>query len=247
MSAGAARALTRRALLDLQEALEIAERPEDFLAHATAIVTNLSNTLALPYDSGDADPLIVGALGSRGRDIYNAAPVYEFVGAIDRANASDGRLWTYLAFVTYRDYMEQRWPLVGDKWKNRVRDRWLLTGSTRGSLIRHGIARLWWIANLTYDPHLEQPLTSSTGDAFAYTKAILGNEDRVLGLFDREAGGIPSVVRGVLDHVESDPSRSADTYIRKLMKEVTLAYGYRDLMAMTKDQVRVLIDEAAGL
>ena len=30
------------------------------------------------------------------------------------------------------------------------------------------------------------------------------------------------------------------------MKEVTLAYGYRDLMALTDDQVRVLIDEAAG-
>ena len=246
MSSAAARALTGIALHDLQEALEIADRPEDFLAHATFIVTNPVNTLALPYDSEDPDPLTIGSSGARGRDVDNAAPVYEFVGAIDRANASDGRLWTYLAFVTYREYMEQRWPLVGDKWKNRVRDRWLLTRSTRGSLIRHGIARLWWVTNLTYDPHLEQPLTSSSGDPFAYTKAVFGNEDRVLGLFDREAGAVPSVVRGVLDHVEADPSRSADKYVRKLMKEVTLAYGYRDLMALTDDQVRVLIDEAAG-
>jgi hypothetical protein len=29
------------------------------------------------------------------------------------------------------------------------------------------------------------------------------------------------------------------------MKELTLAYGYRDLMAMTEEQVRILINEAA--
>lgn len=247
MTDTSAHALTHAALHDLQEALVAAQRPGDFLAQAAHIATQPTNLLALPFETGTPEPLDSGKSGARGRDVDNAPRVYEYIGPIDRANAADGRLWTYLAFVTYRDYMESRWPLEGDRWKARVGDRWLLTRSTRGSLIRHGVSRLWWIADLTFDARLDHPLAAATGDSFAYTRAVLGNEDRVLGLFDREAGAVPAVVRGVLEHVEADPSRSADTYTRNLMKEVTLTYGYRDLMAMTEDQVRGVIDEAARL
>lgn len=247
MTDSSARALTHAALHDLQEALVTAQQPEDFLAHATHIATQPTNLLALPFETGTPEPLDAGRSGARGRDLDNAPRVYEYIGPIDRANAADGRLWSYLAFVTYRDYMDARWPLEGDGWKSRVNDRWLLTRSTRGSLIRHGISRLWWIADLTFDARLEYPLAAATGDSFAYTRAVLGNEDRVLGLFDREAGAVPAVVRGVLEHVEADSARGADAYTRNLMKEVTLTYGYRDLMVMDDEQVRMVIEEAAGL
>ena len=89
--------------------------------------------------------LLVGHFYRAGdMDIENGPKVHDYLGEMDRANAADPRLWTYLAFVTYRTYMEERWSLNGvSKWKNRVNSRWLLNRVTRGSIVRHGIARLW--------------------------------------------------------------------------------------------------------
>ena len=59
--------------------------------------------------------------------------MYEYLGVMDPANASDRRLWTYLAFATYRDYMEARWPLAEVRnWKNRAETRWLMPAPTAG-------------------------------------------------------------------------------------------------------------------
>jgi hypothetical protein len=116
--------------------------------------------------------------------------------------------------------MEERWPLFGEsKWKNRARDRWLLKGTTRGRLVRHGIARLWWVTNLTYDAHCDYPLSKVDGDPYAYTRAVFRNEDRINALFDREAGAISSVVRSVLEHVGKNAVYGRDNHMRALMKE----------------------------
>lgn len=242
---GGARALTFSALAKLRESLNDAETVADFLAAADAIVGDPGNLLRLPVDLGIPDELNAGVAGAKGRDVENAATVHEFVGAIDRANAADGRLWTYLAFVTYRSYMEHRWPLDVSNWKGRVEDRWLLTGASRGRLVRHGIARLWWIADLAFDAQCEHPLSIKSGDPYAYAKATMKNEDRVLALFDREAGAIGPVARAVLEHAESSPEHGVDDHIRRLMKEVTLVYGFRDIEVLGDEGLRDLVGSLA--
>jgi hypothetical protein len=84
----------------LQQELERAASPEEFLAAATAVVEDRAHQLLLPVDWGNPEPLHIGFAGAQGRDVPNAELVYEYVGALDRANAADGRLWTYLAFAT---------------------------------------------------------------------------------------------------------------------------------------------------
>jgi hypothetical protein len=163
-----ARAVTYAALVSMKAALDKADSPADFYAEVDAILAQPSNVLELPFDTEQPDPLDAGGVSATGRDVDNAPLVYEFLGPIDRANASDRRLWTYLAFVTYRDYMEKRWPLDSSAgWKRRVETRWLMLNATRGRLVRHGIARLWWIASLTYDPKCQHALSKATGDPFA--------------------------------------------------------------------------------
>ncbi len=247
MTTSKARSLTSGALLELQSALAGAATPEDFLAQADAVVTRSGNVLELPFDTGAAEALDPGSEGAQGRDVNNAPAVYEFLGAMDPANASDERLWTYLAFATYREYMEQRWPLVGESgnWRGRAETRWMMPRVSRGKLVRHGIARLWWVASLTYDPRKEHPLARGTGDPFAYTRSVLANEDRVLALFDREAGAVQPLVRVVLEHLAEDASRRADSYVRDLMKEVTLVYGYRDIAALDEARLRQVVEGAA--
>lgn len=240
-----ARALTYPALIDMKAALDAAESPEDFLAAADDIIRRPENVLELPVDLGEAQQ-IAPTPGKSGVDVDNGPLVYEYLGAMDPANASDRRLWTYLAFGTYREYMEQRWAIgsVGN-WKGRVEDRWLMLNATRGSLVRHGIARLWWVTSLTYDPKVEFPLSAASDDPFAYGRAVFRNEDRINALFDREAGALPPLVRAVLEHAAQAKEQATDGHIRALMKEVTLVYGYRDLGFLDADAIADLVKDLA--
>lgn len=236
-------ALTGSALIALSDALGQAATPSDFLAQADAIIGKPENRLLLPTSFGRPDPIHPATAGE-GPDSANGPTVFEYIGVLDPSNASDPRLWTFLAFSTYRSYMEERWPLVAEaNWKNRVHDRWLLRGATRGRLVRHGIARLWWITNLTHDAKCKYPLSKVNGDPYAYTRAVFGNEDRLLALFDREAGGISSVVRAVLEHVGRDAAYGRGSHVRKLMKELTLVMGFRDLGVPNATELDELIEE----
>jgi len=239
-----ARALTYQALVELKSTLDQAESPEDFLAHAESIVGRPENQLALPINLGGPERLNT-APGS-GQDMDNAPLVYEYLGALDRANASDRRLWTFLAFSTYRDYMEKRWPLYeGRNWKSRVETRWMMGGPNRRRLTRHGIARLWWISSLTHDPKRQHLLSQTSGDPFAYTREVFRNEDRINSLFEREAGAIPDLVRSVLEHVAQGGPHARDEHVRALMEEITLVYGYRDISYLDRDNLRSLIATSA--
>jgi hypothetical protein len=236
-----ARAVSDSALVAIKSVLDRSETPEDFLIGVDEMFKDSTNLLALPIDYGTANFMAPDA-GGRGQDVNNGPEVYEFLGAQDPANASDPRLWTYLAFGTYREYMARRWPLdPSSNWKGRVEDRWLMRNANRGSLIRHGIARLWWVTSLTYDAKCEYPLAAETGDPFAYTRAAFRNEDRIIGLFDREAGSVRSLVRAVLEHAVKGVPQVTDGQIRALMKEVTLVYGFRDIEALSDQQIRELI------
>jgi uncharacterized protein DUF6339 len=239
----AAGALTESALIALNDALDEAANPADFLAQADTIAEKPESRLLLPTDHSEPDP-IRPAAGGLGADAANGPAVFEYVGVLDPSNASDPRLWTFMAFSTYRSYMEERWPLIpGTNWENRVRDRWLLRGTTRGRLVRHGIARLWWVTNLTYDMKCEYPLSKVEGDRYAYTRAVFRNEDRINALFDREAGAISSVVRAVLEHVGKNVTYGRDNHLRAVMKELTLIMGFRDLGVLSATELDELIEE----
>jgi hypothetical protein len=237
-----ARALTADALVSLRTTLDQADSPVDFLAEADGVINDPQNLLELPFDTGEPSPLAPGADRDSGRDVDNGPAVYEYLGAMDRANASDERLWTYLALAAYRPYMSARWPLHTDRnWKRRAERRWLMSSVHRGSLVRHGIARLWWVTSLTYDPTCRYRLSAADQDPFAYTRAVLHNEDRINALFDREVGAVAPLVRCVLEHAAENPLWAKDDHIRAVMKELTLIYGYRDLASLNDQQLRDLV------
>lgn len=242
-----ARALTESALLDIYSALETAANPEEFFSSVDAIITKSDNQLVLPVSLGTPDPLKVE--GKRAVDVDNAPLVHQYLGEMDRANASDARLWSYLSLATYRQYMEQRWPLHKsstdpEAWKRRVRDRWIIhIGSvTRGRLVRHGIARLWWVSHLTYEPKSDESIAMD--DPYAYAREVFKSEDRLNAIFDREVGAYPKVMRAVLEHAADVGDRATDKYLHKIMQFLTLVHGYRDVGVLDLSVVRQLIGMA---
>ena len=243
-----ARALTEAALLDIFNTLESAADPADFFSSVDAILAKPENQLLLPVSLGTPDTLKVE--GTRAVDVDNAPLVHQYLGEMDRANASDARLWSYLALATYRQYMEKRWPLEKsitdtDAWKRRVKDRWILhTGSvTRGRLVRHGIARLWWVSHLTYDPMASVGIAKE--DPYAYAREVFKSEDRLNAIFDREVGAYPKVMRAVLDHAAKLGSKATDKYLHRIMQYLTLVHGYRDIGVLDLSAVRELVGMAS--
>ena len=148
---------------------------EDFFA--TVDVWSHDDEYTIPCATIDfREPLRVDV-----SDADNAIVLYEAFLGLDRVNAADPRLWDYLAFTACREYMEKRWPVDKSRnWTGRVKTRWMFNHPSRGVLIRHGIARLWWLAELTYDGERAHLLSKQTDDAYAYTRGVLKNEDRVL-------------------------------------------------------------------
>ena len=249
MTTDSARIFTRTALGQLSSALDNAPDWSTFLDEVDLIVHVPGNTLSLPFDTSRADQLITsraGRLREGAAEASNAVTVYEYLGSINRVLAADPRLWTYLAFVTYREYMEKRWdPTAAQSWKNRVRDRWLMVASKRQTLIRHGIARLWWVTSLTFDAKLSRVLSRAEQDPFAYTFRAFEKEDRLLQLFDRWITAVPEAVFSLLDAIESSSLLASERGVRELLIGITRENGVRELSALPDDQLREVVRRVA--
>lgn len=101
-------------------------------------------------------------------DLENAISLHKHYIDLPYTLASDGSFWTLLAHTEYWDYMRERWPLEEAK-KSRVAyigRRYFFQDKGRA---RHGLARLWWFAELSFDEDLENP--------YYYTKLMLKDQD----------------------------------------------------------------------
>lgn len=233
-----AKQFTREAAALILTKLEAAETPSDFLAQIDDLSSNPD--CLLHRESIDLEkPLSIGR-----PDSSNAEILFEAVGQIDRDNAAMPGLWTYMAFNTCRQYMNDRWPLDGVRnWKNRVKDRWILPVTpSRGRLIRHGISRLWWASELTYDGSLAHALSKANNDQYAYTKWVFSVENRIIQLFDRSVGENSAVLWAVMDSMQhGDDSGSSDA-IADVGRDVLLEMSTRQLGLLSETELMSVVD-----
>lgn len=173
-----------------------------------------------------------------GHEADNAVQIYGDVGPRERVFASDPRLWSYLATVTHREYMSERWPLDGSNLQSRVFERWLMPRQNARSLVRHGIARLWWIPHLTLDDDLSYPLSRESADPFAYSRWILESENRRQYLFEGLIGRTPKLRWAAMVALAAAPDNIAGKYgARELAKLLNLEAGYRNLQFLSEEEL----------
>ena len=106
--------------------------------------------------SGITVPSTLGSLlrGGQENDATNAHLLHQAL-RLTPTQAEDANLWARLAHVELWGYMQQRWRPGDDldmkKVSLFVQRRYFVAQRNSRHLMRHGVARLWWAAELTHD------------------------------------------------------------------------------------------------
>jgi hypothetical protein len=115
------------------------------------------------FNSGIMVPDVELTKGDSKTDYENAVKLYNaFKDKLSPVQASDFRLWAFLAHNTYWEYMCERWAIDtpsdddddesgSNKIISRIGARYFYKASKGKAFVRQGIARLYWSAYLTYD------------------------------------------------------------------------------------------------
>ena len=134
------------------------------------------------FNTGIAVPDVDLIVGDSSTDFENSKRIYEaFKGSINPIQASDLRLWAYLAHCTYWEYMRTRWAINieseeddedtgSDKLVARIGSRYFFKASKGKAFVRQGIARLYWAAYLTYDE-------TNAANPYEMTEYFLSKQD----------------------------------------------------------------------
>ncbi|HON01088.1 MAG TPA: DUF6339 family protein [Acidobacteriota bacterium] len=192
------------------------------------------------------------------KDTANAIRLHRALRHLTPLQARDPRLWTRLAHVELWPYMRLRWD-ASKHMANRerairfVETRYFVAQSQSRALLRHGIARLWWTAQLSHDPDRENP--------YELTMVLLSTLDITQQIVERGMGRAKNIIHGFLGFLLAnrellltggDKNR---VRIRRLAKHLNMYGGVcvLDLLSqseitdlLSKELERILTLESAG-
>jgi hypothetical protein len=175
----------------------------------------------------------------------NAIALHRALVGLSPSQAADERLWAWLAHGPYWEYMQKRWPLAAkdrDKPHNFVLEHYFVGRNVR-NLVRHGIARLWWFAQTTYDDKRTDP--------YELTKLMLEYSDNRQSVMERAFSRNRDFVQGLLDRARHWRAKGKDILserdrFRGLCKEMNLCGGTLILDCLPQGDVFALVDDYVG-
>lgn len=198
-------------------------------------------------------------IGGPETDFRNAKIVFEaYSKSINPVQASDLRLWAYLAHIQHWDYMNTRWKIdvpdeeyyedgevhgdtPGDEKKpnaNRVIDRigfrYFFKASKGKAFVRQGISRLYWSAYLTYDEDNENP--------YEYTEYFFSKQDIFTSITERSFARNKIMVLAALKALKSHPEFTR-AEIRLFLAKLNQAGAIKVLDFLGKEQADELCSE----
>lgn len=193
-------------------------------------------------------------------DVLNACRLHAYLSELDETQASDKRLWTYLAHVPFRGYVQGRWPLpvteeeisastdAKRKASSSILLHWFVNGNDSRALKRHALARLWWVAHLTVAPWEwgAEFEVLREDDRYAYTKFVLANETLYTEVFERTFGNNRVIRMAILRYLREHPEHIGRKYLRPIMKELVLLSGVKRLAILSFGEVCDTVSEVAA-
>lgn len=187
-------------------------------------------------------------IGGPETDFQNAKIVFEtYKDKLNPVQASDLRLWAYLAHAEHWDYMCSRWKINApddkedepddskksprDKVVNRIKTRYFF-GSSRGkAFVRQGIARLYWSAYLTYDENSDNP--------YEYTEFFFSKQDIFTSITERSYARNKVLILAALKELKKHPDLSRDD-IRLFLAKLNQAGAITVLDFLDAEQAKQL-------
>lgn len=205
------------------------------------LVSSTLPTKLEPVQKIELEPPDEGEL----HDFRNAVRLHKALPELTPLQARDPRLWTRLAHVDCWEYMRARWDVAG-KGANRenpvqfIRDRYFVMRNESRALLRHGIARLWWNAHLTYDPNRTNP--------YELTAALLSRLDITQQLTERNFGRCRRVLHGFLAFLQSrqptllTKGEESRRIIRLLAAHMNLTGGTTILDVLSHAEITAILE-----
>ena len=189
-------------------------------------------------------------LGGPESDFENAKTVFEaYKDKLNPVQASDLRLWAYLAHAQHWDYMCTRWRIdvpdeeveedeqeagkksPTEKTIDRVKARYFFGASRGKAFVRQGIARLFWSAYLTYD--------ESNPNPYEYTEFFFSKQDMFTSITERSYARNKTLILAALKELKKHPNLSRDD-IRLFLARLNQAGAITVLDFLDADQAEQL-------
>lgn len=179
------------------------------------------------------------------KDTENAIHLHRALCHLTPLQARDPRLWTRMCHVEFWPYMRLRWPV--DKHMGNparavrfVESRYFVAQSQSRALVRNGMARLWWTAQLSHDGELENP--------YELTTVLLSTLDITQQILERGIGRADNVLKGFLAFLLRNSNtilKGGDTNrarIRLLAKHLNMYGGISVLDCLRQSDVMDLLE-----
>lgn len=209
---------------DIQENLDYYSGSETWLDNYF-LKKDISNYY---FDSGIEVADFALVPGGSETDAANAIILYESLkGKLNRLQATDFRLWSYLTHTCCWDYMKTRWSLKEEgkeSWPGRITDRYFI--ASRSPYVRNGISRLYWSAELTYDEENSNP--------YEYLEYVLKWQDLAVGALDRQIGRAKNSILGNLQALKEADLNEDDR--RLFFTKINQYGGVKLLDSLSREQ-----------
>lgn len=174
-------------------------------------------------------------------ELENTIALHSALGDLNRSQAADDRLWAWLAHGPYWEYMRKRWPVEGVENKaGYINEHYFLVDAR--SLVRHGLARLWWFGYATYMP--------GAADPYMLTRLLLKTTDARQQIMERQFWRNQKILHPFLRRVAHWVEEGLDLYtprerFRNLCKLMNLTGGSAVLDCFGTREIAALVDRYA--
>ena len=162
-------------------------------------------------------------------DQFVAPTVHDAISISPREAAEREGIWHYLAVVEFPDFVRYRWPPdAAERTKTSMREKYL--GRHR-DVYSNAFHRLWWIAELTHDPSLD--------DEYQRTVKALETQRLANTIFDRDFHRSPDVVQACVEVLAGE----SNDVIEQVTYRVNHGFSAVTLEAMSSDEIRDRVEE----
>ena len=192
------------------------------------------------YDLGEPPVLT----GGSDEDAANAQKLHEWISAakpkIPRTVLADGRLWAALCHTTFAEYMIGRWgpkaKASEDSNDSRLNSRFFANGEGQRSLVRNGLARLYFAAEIVFQDN-----------SYKLLPIFFEKQDIHQNFIERALAGDAELIRSVAENcLKVKEQNLKKINIQNYAKLVNGAGGTRSLDKVRAQGIQVLTQVAFG-